>query len=233
MSHLRWQYRRAKMFNEKQSEILASKLDTSRIKTRQKANVSLSYLEGFDVIESANAIFGFGNWNYSIMALEQVSQEINNNQNLVICYKAIVKVEVFSIDHVSFVVRQDVGFGTGVARSPADAHENAAKEAVTDALKRSLRTFGNQFGNSLYDKSRQSQTQQNKTQPTQSARIQAQRQANDQIALRNLGLQAIEKDGFLLLNGKDVFAKRDEIKLLGFKWDNSTKQWYKTIANAA
>ncbi|WP_169776586.1 Rad52/Rad22 family DNA repair protein [Campylobacter mucosalis] len=223
------------MFNEKQSEILASELDTSRIKTRQKANVSLSYLEGFDVIESANAIFGFGNWSYSIVALEQVSQEINNNQNLVICYKAIVKVEVFSLDHANFVVRQDVGFGTGVARSPADAHENAAKEAVTDALKRSLRTFGNQFGNSLYDKSRQNQTQQNQTQPTQTqnARTQIKRQTNDQIALRNLGLQAIEKDGFLLLNGKDVFAKRDEIKLLGFRWDNSTKQWYKAIANAA
>ena len=28
------------------------------------------------------------------------------------------------------------------------------KEAVTDALKRTMRSFGNQFGNSLYDKSR-------------------------------------------------------------------------------
>ena len=221
------------MFNEKQSEILASNLDTSRVKTRQKANVSLSYLEGFDVIENANAIFGFGNWSYSIVVLEQVSQEINNNQNLVICYKAIVKVEVFSLDHVSFIVRQDVGFGTGVARNPADAHENAAKEAVTDALKRSLRTFGNQFGNSLYDKSRQGQAQQNSAQRAQNTRIQSQRQTSDQIALRNLGLQVIEKDGFLLLNGKDVFAKRDEIKLLGFRWDNSTKQWYKAIASAA
>lgn len=31
-----------------------------------------------------------------------------------------------------------------------DAHEMAEKGAVTDALKRALRTFGNQFGNGLY-----------------------------------------------------------------------------------
>ncbi|MCB4748208.1 MAG: RAD52 family DNA repair protein, partial [Sulfurovum sp.] len=45
--------------------------------------------------------------------------------------------------------REDVGFGTGIAKTLADAHEGGAKEAATDALKRSLRSFGNQFGNSL------------------------------------------------------------------------------------
>jgi recombination DNA repair RAD52 pathway protein len=35
------------------------------------------------------------------------------------------------------------------------AHESASKEAVTDALKRTLRTFGNPFGLALYDKSRE------------------------------------------------------------------------------
>ena len=31
-------------------------------------------------------------------------------------------------------------------------HENAVKGAETDAIKRALRTFGNQFGLPLYDK---------------------------------------------------------------------------------
>ncbi len=35
-------------------------------------------------------------------------------------------------------------------RTIVEAHEHAEKGAVTDALKRALRTFGNQFGNSLY-----------------------------------------------------------------------------------
>ena len=37
-----------------------------------------------------------------------------------------------------------------VSDETAEGHETAFKGAVTDALKRALRTFGPQFGNSLY-----------------------------------------------------------------------------------
>ncbi len=37
-----------------------------------------------------------------------------------------------------------------------EAHEAAEKGAVTDALKRALRTFGAQFGNDLYDREKRS-----------------------------------------------------------------------------
>ena len=142
------------MFNQNQIEVLNSQLDNSRVKTREKGNINLSYLEGFDIIETANSIFGYGNWDYAISKLELVSQEVNQNDNTVICYKAIVQVLVHSENHSQDVSREDVGFGTGVSKSLADAHENAGKEAVTDAIKRCFRSFGNQFGNSLYDKSR-------------------------------------------------------------------------------
>ena len=201
-------------------------------------------MEGFDVIETANNIFGFGSWSYSIVSLGQVSQETNNNQNAVICYKAVVKVDVFSLDHSKCITRQDVGFGTGVAKSLADAHENGAKEAVTDALKRSLRTFGNQFGNSLYDKSRnyvpQNAQQNNLSKATVSLHKQEQKpnfytgqnnlsQTDEQTTLQNLGLDIVQRNGFLLVTGKDVFSKKDTIKSLGFRWDNGSKQWYKAI----
>jgi hypothetical protein len=39
---------------------------------------------------------------------------------------------------------------TNARRAITDAHEMAEKGAVTDALKRALRTYGNQFGNGLY-----------------------------------------------------------------------------------
>lgn len=232
------------MFNEKQIKILQEELDSSRIKTREKANIKLSYLEGFDVIETANNIFGFGSWSYSIISLGQVSQETNNNQNAVICYKAVVKVDVFSLDHSKCITRQDVGFGTGAAKSLADAHENGAKEAVTDALKRSLRTFGNQFGNSLYDKSRnyvpQNAQQNNLSKATVRLHKQEQKpnfytrqnnlsQTDEQRTLQNLGLDIVQRNGFLLVTGKDVFSKKDTIKSLGFRWDNGSKQWYKAI----
>ena len=142
------------MFNKNQLASLNQELDSSRIKTREKGNINLSYIEGFDVIDTANLIFGYGNWSYLISKLEQVSQEQNHNQNFVVCYKAVVKLIVKDENHTKSIARQDVGFGTGVSKTLADAYENAGKEAVTDGLKRTLRSFGNQFGNSLYDKSR-------------------------------------------------------------------------------
>ena len=152
------------MFNKNQIEVLNKELDSNRIKIREKGNVSLSYIEGFDVIDTANLIFGYGNWSYLISKLEQVSQEQNHNQNFVVCYKAVVKLIIKDENHTKSISRQDVGFGTGVSKTLADAHENAGKEAVTDALKRTLRSLGNQFGNSLYDKSRNHQNQDNQNQ---------------------------------------------------------------------
>ena len=235
------------MFNDQQTKALSSELSKDRIKVRDKANIKLSYLEGFDIIDTANNIFGFGGWAYTISSLEQVSQEVNANQNVVICYKAIVKVDVYDIDHSTMISRQDVGFGTGVARSLADAHENSAKEAVTDALKRSLRSFGNQFGNSLYDKSKSVAQNTPSNMPNAPANQNAgfgQNQAipnqvpNDQVmgdiqSLRNMGLDIVEQNGFLLVRGNNIFAKKDTIKALGFRWDSKTKQWYKQLSNAA
>ena len=155
------------MFNENQLKILNEELNSSRIKTREKGNINLSYIEGFDVIDTANKVFGFGNWSYSISKLDQVSQELNQNQNNVVCYKAVVQIQIHNTNHTLDVNRQDVGFGTGVAKSLADSHENAAKEAVTDAIKRCFRSFGNQFGNSLYDKTKNHQNQDSSYQQNQ------------------------------------------------------------------
>ena len=155
------------MFDKTQLTILTQELDSNRIKTREKGNISLSYIEGFDVIDTANKVFGFGNWSYSISKLDQVSQELNQNQNNVVCYKAVVQIQIHNTNHTLDVNRQDVGFGTGVAKSLADAHEGAAKEAVTDAIKRCFRSFGNQFGNSLYDKTKNHQNQDSSYQQNQ------------------------------------------------------------------
>ena len=155
------------MFSKEQIEILNEELNSNRIKTREKGNINLSYIEGFDVIDTANKVFGFGNWSYSISKLDQVSQEQNQNQNNVVCYKAVVQIQIHNTNHTLDVNRQDVGFGTGVAKSLADAHENAGKEAVTDAIKRCFRSFGNQFGNSLYDKTKNHQNQDSSYQQNQ------------------------------------------------------------------
>ncbi len=222
------------MFTDKQNQLLKYNLDGSRVKTRQQGNISLSYLEGYDIIDTANFAFGFGNWSYNVTLLEQVSEELNQNQNKVIGYKAIVAVTVYDLHHKATVTREDVGFGTGIARDYASAHESGAKEAVTDGLKRAFRTFGNQFGNALYDKS-QKNVDHNQQQPKQipQSQPQAQQSSQDPYAqLRQLGLDVVEQNGELVVTGS-TYGKQQHIKPLGFRWDASRKVWYQTLQEAA
>ena len=131
---------------------LKKKLDPANVKKPEgKYGPKGDYIEGWFGIDEANAIFGFGAWSYTITrltqdALEQV--EKNGKQQWQAAYTCIVRLEVGD------AVREDVGFGSGFAAQISDAIEGATKEAVTDALKRCLRTFGNRFGLALYDKSR-------------------------------------------------------------------------------
>ncbi len=239
------------MFSKEQLETLNSELDSNRVRNRSKGNVTLSYLEGFDILETANSIFGFGNWSYKITTLEQVSQEYNQNENVILCYKAIVEVKVFNSTHDKYIQREDVGFGTGVAKTLSDAHEGAAKEAVTDALKRAMRSFGNQFGNSLYDKtknhqannesipSKPQQTNYRQSAPTPTVKTNHNRNIKQSYdpyeyeSLFKIGLDVISQNGFLIVTGDDIFAKKDSIKACGFRWDGKTKSWYKQIEQGA
>lgn len=127
-------------------EILGEKLKKEHISQRQKGSVNLSYIESHHVIREANRAFGFDGWSYEIKELLNVSEEKNRNNNHIIGYYARVIVVVGD------VTREDVGFGSGIASTLADAHEGATKEAVSDAMKRALRTFGDIFGLALYDK---------------------------------------------------------------------------------
>src|SRR3546814_5254856 len=53
---------------------------------------------------------------------------------------------------VGGVLREGCGFGQGIDKDVGQAHESAIKESETDAMKRALMTFGNQFGLALYYK---------------------------------------------------------------------------------
>lgn len=228
------------MFNDKQLETLKQEIASNRIKTREKGNIQLSYLEGFDVIETANRIFGFGNWSYNVTSLEQVSQEKNQNQNNIVCYKAIVKVLVHNEEHTKSVIREDVGFGSGIAKTLADSFEGGAKEAVTDGLKRCLKSFGNQLGLSLYDKTKNhnnNKQQANNTQNYLQPQYKSQNQPTqnnipqDYSQLTNIGLAVVQQGQNLIVTGTNIFANKDIIKKYGFRWDGANKLWYKVLEN--
>ena len=56
---------------------------------------------------------------------------------------------------------------------------------------------------------------------------------NQQAKALSSELSAVEQDCYLLVKGNDIFAKKNAIKSLGFRWDSKTKQWYKQLSNAA
>ena len=226
------------MFTDKQNQLLKYNLDGGRVKTRQQGNIQLSYLEGYDIIDTANFAFGFGNWSYRVTTLEQVSEEINEKQNKVIGYKAIVAITVYDGFHKSSVTREDIGFGIGVSREYAGAHESAGKEAVTDGLKRALRTFGNQFGNALYDKSQKNvdhpnQQQRQIPQHQNNQPVQQQNQSvNNYGSLKQLGLEVQEQNGILVVLGQ-TFGKQQTLKDLHFLWSPEKKIWWKELNQEA
>jgi DNA repair and recombination protein RAD52 len=231
------------MFNENQLKELSKNLEKSRIKIREKSGISLQYLETYDVINEANRIFNHM-WSYTITRLEEVARETNQNSNHVITFSAIVKIKIYDSTG-NLIEREDTGVGIGTARTIGDAIDNSSKSAVSDSLKRCFRTMGVTFGNNLYSKSpnenQQNQNQnynkpqneqhyQNQT-PNQSVNnSQTQGKSFDQYeysSLYNLGLNIVEKNGFLVIIGENQYAYRDAIKACSFKFDPKSKTWWK------
>jgi DNA recombination protein Rad52 len=106
------------------------------------------YLEGWHVINEMNRVFGFDGWSYRIELTRDALERDDQKGQWQAAYTCVCTLIVDE------VIRQDVGFGSGFAKTIGDAIEGATKEAATDALKRCARTFGNIFGLALYDKTR-------------------------------------------------------------------------------
>ena len=132
-------------FTEKQVELLQQPINKKNVETRdgnRAGTFQLSYVEGWHVINEANRIFGFDGW-----SCETIETTCVNSEPDAVTYTAKVRVTVGDI------VREGTGAGHGNTRQGIGInHESAIKEAETDAKKRALISFGNQFGLSLYDK---------------------------------------------------------------------------------
>lgn len=126
-------------------EQLSKPLDPSLIAARKgRAGRTFPYLEGHAAIAQANRVFGYGGWGYEIVG-EVACHEVRvGSDKFSPVYCATVRVQVPGVPS-----RTDVGC-QAVAEDTAEGHDTAYKGAVTDALKRALRSFGDQFGNALY-----------------------------------------------------------------------------------
>ena len=129
---------------------LSQPLDPALISSRRgRANRTYPYLEGHVAIVQANRIFGHGGWGYEVVGgvnvrdIKTVDTK-TGEAKASHAYAAMVRVDVPGAPS-----RTDVGFHAA-NDDTVEGHETAYKGAVTDALKRALRSFGDQFGNGLY-----------------------------------------------------------------------------------
>jgi DNA recombination protein Rad52 len=141
-------------FTPDQIAALQAPLDRANVATRTQSGRSLSYIEGWHAIAEANRIFGFHAWTRETLEMRMVAEReraVGQGQGYGVSYLAKVRVTV--TDGLGGIVtREGYGTGHGIDRDLGLAHESAAKEAETDAMKRALMTFGNPFGLALYDK---------------------------------------------------------------------------------
>lgn len=127
-------------------EILAQPIPATAVVQRSQSGMTLSYLEGWYVISKLNEAFGATGWSKHVQDV-RVVQEAEQDGKWRVGY--VARVHLQAGDKSS----EDVGFGQGIDKDLGRAHESAAKEAVTDALKRCAKDLGWATGLALYDKS--------------------------------------------------------------------------------
>ena len=142
-------------FTEAQVAALDQPLLRKHVHQRQgSGGKSLNYLEAHFVKRTANEIFGYDGWSYATRELiclgEEPATSKTGKEGVRVGYRAVVEVRVGD------VTRSDVGYGDAVeyVGSRITPHELAAKEAVSDGIKRAFASFGDRFGLVLYDKDR-------------------------------------------------------------------------------
>ena len=186
------------------NDALRQPLDPALVSERKgRGGRRFSYIEGHTAIDQANQVFAYGGWGYELVG-DVTLREFKSGA----AYSATVRVTVPGAPS-----RTDVGF-QAVNDDSAEGHETAYKGAVTDALKRALRSFGDRFGNGLYGdpptstgrERRQPQHRQHRTEQrpaaasaSRSSRSNGTRPRTEDSDVRNLRAQLIdlsEQQGF-------------------------------------
>ncbi len=163
------------VFTEAEIKDLDQDLNPLLISERKGGGGSrLKHIEGHNAIDQANRLFGYGNWGYKVISCKPINLiDPASGEAIGVTYEAEVELQVkgcmpvsdvgqqacsvWNVEDVVMSRRKDGDDGPiqrwekqNASRTIVDAHEVARKGAITDAMKRCLRTFGSQFGNGLY-----------------------------------------------------------------------------------
>lgn len=137
-----------------QVDALLRPINSRRVLRDQRGNAHLSQQ---DVRAHLTRIFGFGGWDSEVLELRCVAEEIVKNSKdddaWAVTYLCRLRLIVKDGDGNRVASYDDVGTGTSPKLpTKGDAHDFAAKVAVSIALKRAATNLGDGFGLSLYNK---------------------------------------------------------------------------------
>ncbi|KAK1739451.1 RAD52 family DNA repair protein [Skeletonema marinoi] len=128
-------------------KFLSTKPLRKEVSTRQgPGGMKLSYMGGDVITKTLNEAFGYDGWSLEVKDKTQLDPMKDDKGRYIVAFTATVR-----ITHLrTGAFREDCGAGDAIDRSLASASGNALKGAVTDAMKRAARHFGEKLGNSLY-----------------------------------------------------------------------------------
>ncbi|MEK0324849.1 MAG: Rad52/Rad22 family DNA repair protein [Nitrosopumilus sp.] len=136
---------------------LRADLDLSRVQTRKVAGTVIPYLEGDDVINTANRIFDEDGWDAlplaAVQRFEVGTKQTDSGPILLFVYHVpyMTRFHGFLADgSVHTIEKGDIGKNSTQSEA-FQQHEMAISGCATDALKRCMRHLGRQFGITLYD----------------------------------------------------------------------------------
>lgn len=151
----------------RQYQVLMRPLAKTRVAKRSQGGKNLSYLEAWDVKAHLTRVFGFGNWDSSVVEFSHVAnREYMSNPSeaqkaqgkepvhmIEVVYSARVNLNIRNEHgvHLCSHTEAAVGSTSGPLTMLGEHHDNAVKTAASDALKRCAINLGTQFGLSLYD----------------------------------------------------------------------------------
>jgi hypothetical protein len=132
-------------------ELLDANLAREAVKSRSQSGTNLSYVDTYYVIKRLNECFGNLGWDS-----ETVDMILVSNPGEKAAYRAKVRITaIVATGDGGYMKVIKEGTGWGSDKSMHNAHEMAAKEAESDALKRAAMKFGMSLGLALYDKSQE------------------------------------------------------------------------------
>lgn len=138
------------MLSNEQVKELMKPIDPSRV---GKDGKGFAHLEAWDVRRTMNRIFGFGAWSARVDSMElifETESEGPKGPRWTVAYRARCVVTVGQeFDGAVTYAEYAAGDATNYP-SRADAHDQAMKTAESQAFKRCVVNFGDQFGLSLY-----------------------------------------------------------------------------------